>query len=186
VPSKWLETLKEEEVKHNTAPRDGQNCPAVGPAENPKTPITSPSKTSKTPLGLRDRLVELRKNLRTRLDSPSKTSETPDGEPREPIRRTTKTSKTTEAERLGLIATWSSEFGYVSIHDPTTGEWHDLQVKDAPSWAVGEARRRKELYRGGNRKAYRLTSREMEEIWEAEHLASEDEGIVEDRPLEED
>jgi hypothetical protein len=43
-----------------------------------------------------------------------------------------KTAKTTEAERLGLIATWSALFGYVSMHDPVTGEWHDLQTKDAP------------------------------------------------------
>src|ERR671912_1724396 len=93
------------------------------------------------------------------------------------------TAKTTEAERLGLIATWSALFGYVSMHDPATGEWHDLQTKDAPEWAVGEARRRKEQYRGGNRRAYRLTSSEMEELWRAQSPV--DEGIVEDHPGEE-
>jgi hypothetical protein len=51
------------------------------------------------------------------------------------------------------------------MHDPTTGEWHYLQTKYAPEWAVGEARRRKEQYRGGNRRAYRLTSSEMEGLW---------------------
>ena len=106
--------------------------------------------------------------------------------PKTPINPPSKTSKTPEADQLGLVATWSHEFGYISMHDPTAGEWHDLQVKDAPSWAVGEAHKRKQLYKDGNRKAYRLTSREMEKIWEAEHLASEDEGIVEDHPLEED
>src|SRR5215212_6412302 len=95
-----------------------------------------------------------------------------------------KTAKTTEAERLGLIATWSALFGYVSMHDPTTGKWHDLQTKDAPAWAVGEARRRKEQYRAGNRRAYRLTSSEIEELWRAESPV--DEGIFEDHPLEED
>ena len=95
-----------------------------------------------------------------------------------------KTAKTTEAEHLGLIAVWSAQFGYVSMHDPTTGEWHDLQTKDAPKWAVGETRRRKEQYRGGNHRAYRLTSSEMEEPWRA--VALVDEGIVEDHPLEED
>jgi hypothetical protein len=49
---------------------------------------------------------------------------------------------------------------------------------------VGEARRRKEQYRGGNRRAYRLTSSEMEELWRAESPV--DEGIVEDYPLEKD
>ncbi len=81
---------------------------------------------------------------------------------------TAKTAKTTEAEQLGLVATWSIEFGYISLHDPTTGEWHDLRTEEAPDWAKREAFKRKELYRGGNRKAYRLTAREMEEIWEAE------------------
>ena len=95
-----------------------------------------------------------------------------------------KTAKTTEAGRLGLVATWSARFGYVSMHDPATGEWHDLQTKDAPEWAVGEASRRKEQYRGGNRRAYRLTSSEMEELWRTESPVAE--GIVEDHPLEED
>ena len=49
---------------------------------------------------------------------------------------------------------------------------------------MGDARRRKEQYRGGNRRAYRLTSSEMEELWRAE--SSVDEGIVEDHLLEED
>ncbi len=70
------------------------------------------------------------------------------------------------------------------MHDPTTGEWHDLQTKDAPESAVGMAYRRKEQYKGGSHRAYRLTSSEMEELWRAESPV--DEGIVEDRPLEED
>ena len=48
---------------------------------------------------------------------------------------------------------------------------------------MGEARRRREQYRGGNRRAYRLTSSEMEELWRAESPV--DEGIVEGHPLEE-
>ena len=48
-----------------------------------------------------------------------------------------------------------------------------------------EARKREELYKSGNRKAYRLTSREMEEIWKAEHT-SEPAGIVEELPIEEE
>jgi hypothetical protein len=89
-----------------------------------------------------------------------------------------------EAEELGLVGNWSHEFGYVSLHDPTTGEWHDLQTKDAPGWSLTEARKRKELYRDGNLRAYRLTSREMEEIWESEQ--PQDEGIVEEYPVEEE
>ena len=95
-----------------------------------------------------------------------------------------KTAKTPDADQLGLVATWSVEFGYVSIHDPTAGEWFDLRTRDAPEWAVREARKRKELYRDGNRRAYRLTSRQMEEILEAERPDPEV-GIVEDHPVEE-
>jgi hypothetical protein len=65
------------------------------------------------------------------------------GDPHAPKAGTDKTEKTKGASRLGLIATWGLEFGYVSLHEPTTGEWWDVKVKDAPGWAVGEARRRK-------------------------------------------
>jgi hypothetical protein len=161
VPSRWLEALKEEEGKHNIAAalREGQNRLPIGPAEKPKTPINPTAKTAETP-------------PRERRRNPSA-----------PETLTAKTAKTTEAGRLGLIATWSIEFGYVSLHDPMTGEWYDLRVADAPGWALWEARKRKELYRDGNRRAYRLTSSEMEELWETEHPDTEF-GIVEDYPVE--
>jgi hypothetical protein len=47
---------------------------------------------------------------------------------------TVKTDKTPDAAQLGLVATWSAEFGHVSIHDPVEGEWWDLQTKDAPAF----------------------------------------------------
>ena len=85
---------------------------------------------------------------------------------------------------LGLIAKWSKHFGYASIHDPVLGEWWDVPTKDAPSWALDEARRRKELWRAGRRDAYSLNAAEMEELWQAEN--PEDPGlIVEDHPLPE-
>jgi hypothetical protein len=96
--------------------------------------------------------------------------------------RTDKTDRTSEAARLGLISTWSAEFGYVSLHDPTTGEWHDLKTTVAPEWAVGEARKRNELYKSGNRRAYRLSARDMEEVWKSDQPSEE--GIVEDYPVE--
>lgn len=61
-----------------------------------------------------------------------------------------------------------------------------MAVKDAPRWARWEARKRKELYRAGDRRAYELTSRHMAQIWEAELEREEvDEGIVEEHPPEE-
>jgi hypothetical protein len=98
--------------------------------------------------------------------------------------RTAKTAKTpSNAEHLGVIAMWSIEFGYVSLHDPTTGEWYDIRTKEAPSWAMREASKRKELYKDGNRKAYRLTSREMEKLWVKEHPDDplDDDGATDER-----
>jgi hypothetical protein len=70
------------------------------------------------------------------------------------------------ADHLGLVAMWPRRaFGYVAIHDPTMGEWHDVPVKSAPGWAIGEAKRRKALWRSGDRKAYKYTQQEMEELW---------------------
>jgi hypothetical protein len=88
---------------------------------------------------------------------------------------------------LGLIAKWSKHFGYVSIHDPILGEWWDVAFKEAPEWALDEARRRKELWRAGRRDAYTLNPAQMEELWQAKQseLSEADEGIVEDHPLPE-
>jgi hypothetical protein len=140
--------------------RGGQSHRSLGPPAKPKASANLPSKTSKTTNGHQ---VE-GKNLQT-LE-----------------KLTVKTSKTPEPAQLGLIATWSAEFGYVSLHDPTTGEWHDLKTTVAPEWAVGEARRRKELYKSGNRRAYRLSARDMEDLWKSDQPSEE--GIVEDYPVE--
>lgn len=52
------------------------------------------------------------------------------------------------ADRRGLIVKWAKEPGYLTIHDPTTGEWHELSAKNCPPWMLEDAkahrRRRKE------------------------------------------
>lgn len=169
-----------------------QNPSVIGPAAKRETPINPPSKTSKT---TNVHKIE-GENLQTCQIAPSKTSKTQvqDQDFLETCQNpTAKTAKSQlDAEQLGLVATWSIEFGYISLHDPTTGEWHDLPTKDAPDWAKREAFKRRELYKAGNRKAYRLTSREMEKIWEAEraemweHPAVTDKGIVFEDYIEED
>jgi hypothetical protein len=85
-----------------------------------------------------------------------------------------------EALERGLVATWSRVFGYVSIHDPLTGSWHDLPTDDAPRWALGEAGTRKTLWRMGDRDTYAYTSKEMAAIWERERPVPFEEGIVEE------
>jgi len=86
------------------------------------------------------------------------------------------------ASKLGLIARWSYEFGFISIHDPTTGEWHDLPTKDAPAWAKREVFKRKELkkHRGIHRT---LTASEMEEVWEEEQAPMWEQPAVTDKGI---
>lgn len=45
-----------------------------------------------------------------------------------------------EADRRGLVIKWSREPGYVSLHDPTTGDWHELAASACPSWILEDAR----------------------------------------------
>jgi hypothetical protein len=161
-----LEMLREEEKKHNTAAalRVKHISCEVGLPKKPETPEDLTAKTAKT---TNTPKIE-GENQQTRQTQAAKTA------------------KTTEAEELGLVATWSSHFGFLSIHDPATGEWHDLHWKDAPEWARWEAKKRKELYREGDRRAPRLTSREIAEIWASENQPSNEEGIVEEHPVEDE
>ncbi len=50
-----------------------------------------------------------------------------------------------EADRRGLVIKWSREPGYIALHDPTTGEWHEVRASECPLWIVDEAR----MYRRG-------------------------------------
>lgn len=45
-----------------------------------------------------------------------------------------------EADRRGLVIKWSREPGYISLQDPTTGEWHDLKQSECPSSVVESAK----------------------------------------------
>ncbi len=48
--------------------------------------------------------------------------------------------KLEEADRRGLIIKWSKLPGYVALHDPTTGEWHDVPVSGCPPSVVESAK----------------------------------------------
>jgi hypothetical protein len=92
----------------------------------------------------------------------------------------------------GLVAKWSREFGFISIHDPITGEWHDIQTEDATDWMKREARKRKELYKAGDKGAYNLSRAQMEEVWESEkpemweHPYQNDRGVIYEDYADED
>ena len=53
-----------------------------------------------------------------------------------------------EADRRGLVIKRAKEPGYLALHDPTTGEWHELAASTCPPWILEDARahrrRRKE------------------------------------------
>jgi TubC N-terminal docking domain len=48
-----------------------------------------------------------------------------------------------DADRRGLVIRWSREPGYVSIHDPTTGEWHEVAASGCPPWVPDAAKVRR-------------------------------------------
>ena len=56
--------------------------------------------------------------------------------------------KLEEADRRGLVIKWSREPGYVSLHDPSTGEWHDVKSSECPSWVIEDARAHRRWGRG--------------------------------------
>lgn len=35
-----------------------------------------------------------------------------------------------EANRRGLVIRWAKEPGWISLHDPTTGEWHQVKASE--------------------------------------------------------
>lgn len=45
-----------------------------------------------------------------------------------------------EANRRGLVIKWSREPGYISLHDPTTGEWHEVKQSEFPPSIVESAK----------------------------------------------
>jgi hypothetical protein len=54
-----------------------------------------------------------------------------------PAAKTAKT--TTEDDQLGLVATWAMGFGYISLRDPTTGEWHEIKASECLPGVVESA-----------------------------------------------
>jgi len=113
-------------------------------------------------------------------------------EPESKVLKAIRERKEEKARALGLVARWApygSAKGYVSIHDPTTGEWHDLPFKQAPGWAKWETTKRSEIYeKTGDYGAFDLDAAQMHKVWEKENppASPEEEGIVEEYELPED
>ncbi len=47
--------------------------------------------------------------------------------------------KLEEADRRGLIIRWSEHPTWIKLHDPTTGEWHEVRASDCLPSIVAEA-----------------------------------------------
>jgi hypothetical protein len=186
----WRARLKElleaNDAVHNAAaalreaPTNGTFGGGVGVGEKPRTRENLTAKTAKTP-------AEDSRFSENAQPLAAKTAKTSDSTP--PKRESTDLlefarRRLEQASELGLVAIWSRHFGFVSVHDPTTGEWHDLSTEDAPGWAVREARKHK------RDKAYPPTARQVEarredEREHAPHPAVTDKGIVFEDYIEE-
>jgi TubC N-terminal docking domain len=47
--------------------------------------------------------------------------------------------KLEDADRRGFVAKWSRKPGWISLHDPISGEWHDWPAKNCFPSIVAEA-----------------------------------------------
>ncbi len=54
-----------------------------------------------------------------------------------------------EADRRGLVIRWAREPGWISLHDPTTGEWHEVKASECPPSFVESARAHRRAREGG-------------------------------------
>ncbi len=61
------------------------------------------------------------------------------GSPEEFERR--RQRKLEEASRRGLIIRWSEYPEWIKIHDPLTGEWHEVRASECPPGVVEAANR---------------------------------------------
>ena len=48
--------------------------------------------------------------------------------------------KLEKADQRGLVIKWSQEPGYIALHDPTTGEWHEIRASECSPSIVESAK----------------------------------------------
>lgn len=53
------------------------------------------------------------------------------------------------ADHRGLIVKWTKEPGYLTLHDPTTGEWHEVLAIECPPWMLEDAKAHRRRRRNG-------------------------------------
>jgi hypothetical protein len=52
--------------------------------------------------------------------------------------------KLEKANRLGCVSRWSKYPTWIELHDPTTGEWHEIRASECLPGVVAEADRHRE------------------------------------------
>lgn len=57
--------------------------------------------------------------------------------------------KLEEATQRGLVIKWSGEPGWISLHDPATGEWHEVRAPECLPGVVEAANRHRRRKKGG-------------------------------------
>ncbi len=53
--------------------------------------------------------------------------------------------KLDEASRRGLIIRWSEYPEWIKLHDPLTGEWHEVRASECPPGVVEAADRHRKM-----------------------------------------
>jgi hypothetical protein len=75
-----------------------------------------------------------------------------------------------EAASRGLVIKWSREPGWISLHDPTTGEWHEVKASGCPPSIIESARAHRRR-RGRGRRTEQQT-RLAPCTWSSRHVVS--------------
>src|SRR5829696_4361487 len=57
-----------------------------------------------------------------------------------------------EANRRGLVIRWAKERGWIALHDPTTGEWHEVRARECLPGVVNSANAHRRTSQDANQK----------------------------------
>jgi hypothetical protein len=53
-----------------------------------------------------------------------------------------------EADKRGLVIKWARERGWIALHDPTTGEWHEVKAAECLPGVVEAANVQRRRHKG--------------------------------------
>jgi hypothetical protein len=60
--------------------------------------------------------------------------------------------KVREANRRGLVIQWAKEPGWIALHDPTAGEWHEVRASECLPGVVNSANARRKSSQSSDQK----------------------------------